>query len=429
MKSLLFVAPYFAPQAAVGAYRAVKLARRLPQFGLRPVVMCGTFPNDARDEALLAAIPEDVELVDAYLSPALLRARAALAGAQRSAPKGGPTKGLDPFHGLVDRYAVHGPNAYLRGLDLARRHDAKAVFATLGPFSAAPVALAIGKRLSLPVVLDFRDPFALHETGARADAEGLDVRARAFVIRRAEASWMRRAAHVVLNTDKTAAAYRAQYPFLVTKSSVIRNCFDLDLYRPAAVSPPSRFRLLHFGTLRADTPLDDIAGALRRFVDAKGLSSNDIELVQVGSMGEHERRVIGALGLDAFFRSQGRVDQADALGVLRSAHLLVVANTDVFQMRISAKTYDYAASGMPVLALSDNEELDELFEGRDLFARVRPGDIEGAFAVIARRYAIFEAERRLPYPEPPPEALSSTRAAEQLAAIVERVINAGAGRS
>lgn len=424
MKTVLFIAPYFAPQAAVGAFRSVKLARRLPAFGYRPVVLAGTFPADSRDEALLGAVPSDVEVHEEYLSPALLRARELLRRSGPSTPRRGPLTGLDPFHGLWDRYALHGLHAVASGCALARRRNAAVVLASLGPFSAAPVALEVGRRLGLPVVLDLRDPFSLHETGAHAHEEGAVVRARAALIRALEADWMRRAAHVVLNTERTAAAYHAAYPGLAKKSSVIRNCFDLDLYRAGAPKPAERFRVLHFGTLRADTPIDDIAAGFKRFVEAERLSPADAELAQIGTIGEHERGVVAALGIEAFFREEGRVAQRDALVTLRGAHLLVVANTGVIALRISAKIYDYAASGMPVLAISDNAELDALFPGRGDFTRTQPGDVAGIARRLSTAYARFQAERALPSPMEPPDALSATRAAERLAAVLDSVLRA-----
>jgi glycosyltransferase involved in cell wall biosynthesis len=418
MRAVLMIAPYFAPQAAVGAYRSVKLARHLPAQGFRPVVLAGTFPGDARDPALVRALPPEVVLRDAYLDPALVRARELLRG--RAPPKAprGPLTGLDPFHGLVDRYAAHGLHAAREALRLGREHRVAVVYGSLGPFSAGPVVLAVARRLGVPAVLDLRDPWALHETGARADEEGLAVRARAAFVRRAERGMLARADRVVLNNERTLAAYRAAYPFLASKSDFIRNAFDLALYDPPRVAPPDRFRVLHFGTLRADTPIDDLARGLRLFVDRERLGPDAVELVQIGHIGDHERGVVAALGLGAYFREGPRVPQADALSVLRGAHVLVVANTHVVSLRISAKTYDYVASGMPVLAISDNPELDALLAGRADHARVAPGDVESVARTLAARFAEYRATGALPTPTPPPAELSAERAAERLADVL-----------
>src|SRR5262245_6635324 len=103
MRAFLMIAPYFAPQAAVGAYRSVKLARRMPREGFRPIVLTGTSADDARDEALARAVPEDVVVEDAYLDPRIAKLQAASRERAKKKPKPpshGPLTGLDPFHGL-----------------------------------------------------------------------------------------------------------------------------------------------------------------------------------------------------------------------------------------------------------------------------------------------------------------------------------------
>jgi glycosyltransferase involved in cell wall biosynthesis len=433
MRPVLFLAPYFAPQAAVGAYRSVKLARHLPNEGFRPIVLTGTFAEDARDEALLGALPPAVEVHDRYVDPRLARARRALA--QRTARRTTPTKttptkttpmrGMDPFHATMDRYALHALHADRVAAELSRRHPVALVYASLGPWSAAEVALRAARRARVPLVLDLRDPWSLHETGDDIDREGLALRARAALVRRLEERWLRAADHVVLNTDRALDAYRARYPFLAAKSTRIRNHFDIGLYEPERASAerePERLRILHFGTMRADAPLDDLARALRRLVDRERLRPSDVELVQVGRVGDYERALVKELSLESFVRFEAPVPQAEALRVLRSAHLLALLATPSVRLRIPAKTYDYAAAGMPVLAIADNPELDPLVLGHPASARVLPGDVEAVTSALARSLDAFRRTKRLPAPVAAPIELSAERAASDLASIFRQVL-------
>lgn len=433
MRAVLFIAPYFAPQATVGAYRSVKLARNLPAEGFRPIVLAGTFPDDARDEGLLGALPPEVVVHDRYVSPPLASARRALGRLAKlgprpaaQAPRGQaePMRGLDPFHAPMDRYALHAPHAYREALSLGRRHRVELVYASLGPYSAGEVAVRAARALGVPLVLDLRDPWSLHETGAHVDRVLWRVRAQAALVRRVEARYLGRADHVILNTERALAAYRAAYPALSRKSSCLRNHFDLGLYRAArfARPEPGKLRILHFGTLRADAPIDDLAHALRRLIDREGLTPEDVELVQIGRVGAYERGILERLALKPFFRAEPAVPQADALSVLRSAHVLVVLATSTIQLRIPAKSYDYAASAMPVLAIAANPELDPILLTRTDSARIEPGDVEGATRALGRHLAQARATRALPTPAEPPRELSAPHAASRLAAIFAGVL-------
>jgi hypothetical protein len=418
------IAPYFAPQAAVGALRSVKLARNLPAHGFHAVVLSGTFPYDPRDEGLAHVLGPDVAVHDRYLDPRLVRLHL-IGRSYRILRRAMRVRfGLDPFHSVLDRYAVHALHGASEAHRLGRARAVSLVYASLPPFSAAPVALAVARSLGVQSVLDLRDPWALHESGARAAEEDLAVRARAAFLRRAEPWLLARADFVVLNTERALAAHRAAYPFLTGKSACIPNAFDLGLHDAARLTPPDRFRIVHFGRLRADAPIDDIARGLRRFVDDARLGPADIELLQVGPIGNHERAVVERAGVAAHFRALPSVPQARALDVLRSAHILVVLNGTAMQIRINAKTFDYVGSGMPVLAISANAELDGILAARADNARVLQGDDAAIARVLAAHFARYRSSGALPAPADPPAALSAVVQAERMAAVFEACLGA-----
>ncbi|WP_245678387.1 glycosyltransferase [Chondromyces crocatus] len=430
MRPFLLISPGFAPQAAVGVYRWVKIARHLPRLGWRPIVLAATFPEDPRDPALLDALPPEVEIVEDYLSPRLLALRG-----HREPPASGtlPERQLGghrPFRHLGDRCVPHALHASTAAVELARRVGAEAVVVNAGPFSAIPVGLRVKEALGLPLVLDFRDPWSLHESGDDPTLPLAD-RARRAVVARLERRYLRRADHLVLNTRRTFDAYRARYPDLGDRFSFVRNCFDLDLYTPAPTAPPPPpdapsaparpLTLVHLGALRPDTAIDDLATALRRLIDTERLAPGEIVLRQIGRMSTVERDLFDSLGLSPFVEIVPPIPQGDVLTALRSAHLLVAKITAQITLRMNSKLYDYLASGMPILSIAANPEVDELLTHRPDHARVQPGDIDGITRVLADHLARHRATRALPEPAPAPEEHSAAAAAKRMAAILERV--------
>ncbi|MDI3284543.1 hypothetical protein [Polyangium sp. 15x6] len=431
MRTFLLVAPYFAPQAAVGAYRWIKLARKLVPRGFRPAVLCATFPEDARDPELLRVLPPEVVTHDAYLDRRILAARDGLTALEKRlrgskpATRGParPIEGLKPFRDLGDRCLLHGPHAAREAVELGRREGAQAVIVSAGPFSCLPVAAHAAHRLGLPLVLDFRDPWGLHESGAAPPRDAAE-RGRHHVIAALEHRIVSRADHVVLNTRGALAAYQERYPFLVGKSSFVRNHFDASLYDPAPASPepPARFTILHTGTLRNDTRVDDIGRALRRLIDRENLTPADLVLRQIGRATEYERAEIASLGLSAFVEFAPPIPQRALLGEMRRAHVLLSMFEPRVVLRIAAKTYDYIASGMPMVAITDNGEVDELLAHRPDNARIRPGDVDALAAVLSSHFDRFRTTRALPTPVPAPAEFSSETAADRFAAVLDRLM-------
>lgn len=425
MRTFLLIAPCFAPQATVAAYRWVKLARHIVEQGYRPVVLCGTFPDDSRDPGLTNALPADVVTVDEFLDERILPiSRVVLSrAAKRVAEAVRPTEGLRPFQSLGDRYVPHALHASRVAADVARTFGAEAVVVSAGPFSAVPVAFYVGRKLGLPVVLDFRDPFGLHESSTES-RRNIGGRLRERIVMAAERSWMKHAAHVVLNTRNALDAYQKQYPVIASKSSFIRNHYDVGLYDPvpATVDPPSRFTILHTGTLRAETRLDDIGAALRILIDRNKLEPDQIVLRQIGRTSEYERAQIRSMGLERFVEVVSPIPQCQISSELRRSHVLLSMVDPRVRLRIAAKTYDYIASGMPIVSVTENAEVDELLAHRRDNVRLRPGDVDGLVAALSRHLDRFRQTGAWPTPVEPPREFSSEMAAERFADVLRACI-------
>ncbi len=273
-------------------------------------------------------------------------------------------------------------------------------------------------------MLDLRDPWSLHESG-HGPPSGLAERARRALVPRIERRWLAGADHVILNTRSALEAYRARFPELATKSSFVRNHFDLALYAPApAPEPPRSFVILHLGTLREETSADAIGAALRRLIDRERLAPGDLVLRQIGRTSAYDRDRFERLGLTPYIEMLPPIPQRDVMAELRRAHVLLTVVAPRVVLRIAAKTYDYAASGMPIVSAAASPEVDELLAHRDDSARVSPADVEGLAAALARHLARFRETGALPVPAPPPRELSSEVAAARIAAILDSVIAA-----
>ena len=85
-RSVLIVTPFFAPQNHSAMFRAYKLAKYLPQFGWKPIVLTvDTQYLYNEDASLIPDLPQEVEVVRApYVEPSLRGLRMALGGRDRT---------------------------------------------------------------------------------------------------------------------------------------------------------------------------------------------------------------------------------------------------------------------------------------------------------------------------------------------------------
>ncbi len=182
-RSVLIVTPFFAPQNHSAVFRAYKLAKYLPQFDWKPIVLTvKTQYQFSEDERLLADLPGEVEVVRTrYIEPTLRGVRMALGGrdrsfaATRSAASGDSNarSTFDPQSPLRRAYRslrekwLHSPDDYWTwaatairaGEKLLRDRAIDLVFTTAPPFSSLIVGSALQKA-GATWIADFRDPLA-----------------------------------------------------------------------------------------------------------------------------------------------------------------------------------------------------------------------------------------------------------------------------
>ncbi len=181
-RSVLIVTPFFAPQNHAAVFRAYKLAKYLPQFGWKPVVLTvDTQYEFNEDPALLSQLPRETEVLRArYIEPTLRGVRMALGGRDRTF-KGLEEKNSDwkpapspeqrsaaarAYHHLVKHW-LQIPDAYWTWAKTATRtankimeeRNIQLVFTTAPPFSSLLVGESL-HRNGVKWVADFRDPLA-----------------------------------------------------------------------------------------------------------------------------------------------------------------------------------------------------------------------------------------------------------------------------
>jgi glycosyltransferase involved in cell wall biosynthesis len=431
MKTVALLAYHFPPLGGAGVQRSLKFARYLPEHGYRPLVITGPGRADGRwtpaDETLLAELP-DVRVVRVPgpepVPPGRWRGRA------------------ERWLGAAaawDRWWVEGAG------ELVARHarEADVVLASMSPFQSAAAARAAAAA-GRPWVADLRDPWALDEMTIYPS------RAHRRAALRRMGRDLSAAAAIIANTPDAARAIATAFPGLAGRPlEAIPNGYDAaDFAGPDPSRPDSRFRVVHAGYLHTGLGRSG-HGAARRLLggaiaDVDILARSHVHLVAAlervaaedpGLAATIELHLAGvvspadreALGTAVAVCEHGYLEHSRSVGLMRSADLLFLPMHDVawgHRARIvPGKTYEYLASGRPILAAVPDGD------ARDLLARApqahlcRPTDVV-AMAEIIRCEA---AARRLGGPAPTmllPDLLARyerRRLAGRLAAVLDAV--------
>ena len=344
-KKVLMICYYFPPIVTSGVARSFEFAKLLPHFGWEPLVLTVRHSKDPWVEDSLGGDPKGIR-VQRTLEWNLAGLADFLHGCCSRVAR---LFGKNLTHNLFREFLCIPDSqiawfSTIRARRLAR--ECELIYVSCSPFSSS-VSGAIVKRLTgRPLVVDFRDAWSLNpHTPFRRLQRAMVNRFERFVLGACDA--------LIVNTDGAARLYATAYPEHREKIVTIPNGYDM-LTPVERRATAGDFQIMHVGTFYGSRNPDALLECLAE------MGRDDIVFVQVGG------------SFDSYERFKERVKikivpplpREAALELMREASLLYVKQgwePGVSEyIAVGAKTYEYLATGLPILAEvppGDNAEL------------------------------------------------------------------------
>ena len=326
---------YFPPIIASGTTRSIAFAQNLPSYGWEPLVLSVDQPKDPWVKTG-GAPPEGIRVERSsewnlgglcdFFQGATSKA-AGLIGIDLK------TNHFRQLLCLPDQQIAW--SSTTRGTELAKECDV--VYASCSPFSSAVSARKIKAATGKPFVLDFRDAWTLNPHTKNSSVH-------MAVIRKMEKDSIRECDHLILNTQGALAVYRSTYPQWAEKMSCIPNGYDELTPVEAKRDPAGVYRIMHIGSFYGSRSPRLLLEALSELPDLQ------IEFIQVGGDFPERAEFEGRVKMTV----HPAMPRAKALEMMAQASLLFLKQgwepgvTDY--IAVAAKTYEYLATGLPILA-------------------------------------------------------------------------------
>jgi len=395
MRLVLLFAYFYPPLAGGGVHRVLSFTRHLPAHGWACTVVCaGEHDYWVRDESLLAAVPDDTEVIRVSGGSGLsawLRLKRDDAAGTRSHRAFTPLRALSDWCLLPDSYAGWAGRARATVEQRIARGGIDALLSSSPPDSVHLAAADVARRTSVPWVADFRDPWI-----------GLSFRTpptpwHAATQRAMEARVLGGASLVLAASRTHADALAARTGDRPRALLHLPNGFE-PAPRVADVPADDRFRIVFTGSLSL---MDDLATLIDALASLLARDPGARALLRVDLLGPYDREWqerASTRGLDGVVRFAGPRAHAEARLAQRSADLLLLwrPHGEGYRTMVPGKLYEYLASGRPVLALlPDGDEAAELVR-RAGGAVVAPGSAAVLERELASRLARWRASGRTP---------------------------------
>lgn len=392
LKRVLVLDYYFPPLGGVGPQRTVKFLKHFRSLGYEPVVVTG--PEGVAvdfapfDLALAAEVPagicvERIRTPPPNLGRGRLRIRRLLGR-------------WSAFEDWWRREATPVARAVAGDVDL--------IYAGMSPFASAEVASTVGRETGVPWIADLQDPWALDDWQIYPTAfhRRLDQRRMRRVLRGAAA--------IIMNTPEAAHALVSQFPELAAgRIASITYGWDRDNFTEA-LRPrvDGQFRIVYAGYShvqrgrehRARRRTRELFGGAVRGLDI--LPRSHVFLREaIRQVARNDERMAGRIELhiagpapceaeensrDVAIVHHGYLQHDEAVALMRSADLLFLAMHDlpggVRTRTVPGKTYEYLASGRPILAALPDGDARDLLSALPNTWVCRPADVDGMAAAL-----------------------------------------------
>ena len=416
-RSVLMFSYPFPPAASGGVFRILRFARYLPQSDWTPLVVTPRVKSVTPisiDESLYDLIPEGLAVertrvlrpsiatkafVKRILEGIGIRRDDVATDSGHQSRKQDPSirqsqskprsrnirRSIEKMMATPDRHIGWLLPAVAPGLREIRRSRPHVIYTTGPPHSTHLIGVILKRLSGLPLVLDFRDPWAAREWTTDAPHS-----TRVTSTERFESVCVQAADQVILNTPAVRDAFIAVYGDVRNaKFRCIPNGFDPSLvakveglvcqYGPADVN--GTLKLCHAGSAWGKRDLRPLAKA----VEIAASGDYRVEMEQVGAVSPALRPPDALESADcrSVFRCVGELPHHEALEHMARANILVLIQPDN-TLQIPGKLYEMLPFRKPILALTGRGATGDLVEQLGVGQVVDPSDPQAIASSIHR---------------------------------------------
>jgi len=318
------------------------------------------------------------------------------------------------------------PTALPKALSIVRREKLNCVYCVTPPHSAQLIGYLVKKVTGLPLVADFRDPWTQNHS--------FEIQQPFLSLRRVteamERAVHRRADIVIANTVSQGDGFRRKYGHEVgDKYYPILNGYDPEDLSADNSIAYDKFTVVYGGGFYGARSWDVFFEGLKRFLACKPSAREQLQFV---FMGRGLETYACAWGLDDVVVDKGYLSQKDVHRHLFQANilLLIVWFDPDGAVVVPSKSYEYLATGRPILALVPEGEAAGYireFNGGRVITQPDPTLVE---SFLAEQYAEWEKRGRRGIEPRVAHIEKFTRQfqTKQLAALLDQAIGEGRSR-
>lgn len=409
MSKVFIITYYWPPTGGGGVYRWLKFAKYLPEYGWEPIIYTPKNPHRAvYDFSLMNDIPENSKITiikkkifEPYILFNFLTGRNKNYSfdnfVHKSRKQGGSI--LDKI-GIWLRGNLFIPDARCLWIKpsvcflnkFLSENPVDVIVSTGTPHSMHLIGLNIAKRLNIPWLADFRDPWT-----------NIDFYHKLMLTKWADRKHRKLESKVLRSADVVTTvswSWAKQFKDAGAKKvEVITNGYDNEDFSFLPVEQSHIFTISHVGVMNADRNPTVLWKVLGKWVKKLDEHNETIKLIFLGATDYRIRMSLQENDLLKFAEFIEYEPHQKALVTMASSAvlLLVLNNTPDMIGRIPGKMYEYLASKRPILLIgSPQSDSAKILSSANAGYVVDYEDEEGTLKAIEHLWHYFKSQTYSP---------------------------------
>lgn len=360
-KKVLLIAPYFTPRRRVGALRPFKFAIHLSSLGYEPIVLTiGHKPDQLTPKERLMLKSIEIISIESPFDRTSGSKKSSKSVSNQKKPYGEKILSWIDRNCPVDTWIF----LFLWRWSWIKRavivSNPDLIFASGDPWSGLWLGEKLARKLNVPFIADFRDPWTLGNQRLRdrsSMSAGIDRVIENKVIERAD--------HLIFTSRQTDQLYSEKYQIPSGKSTTIYNSFEPGLMKNfqawnAPEMEQKKFNILFLGRFRRLSSVSVVLDVLKQIQSSYPDEADWIRIHSFGEPDNDEMDQIQKMELSTHFLFHPPFEPEYSLQVMNSADLLLLSTSRQRSEIIPAKLWDYLFSEAPILSIVPNPEVGDI---------------------------------------------------------------------
>lgn len=364
MKKVLVITYYWPPSGGAGVQRWLKFVKYLRENGWEPIIYTPENPEiPAIDNSLFKDIPENIKVLKTKIWEPYSSYKRFVGRKKNDSIKAGfLSEKKNPS--LTEKISV-----WIRGnffIPDARKYWIKpsikylvnylssnpvdAIVSTGPPHSMHMIALGVKRKLNIPWLADFRDPWTnidfydklLLSSGADKKHRKMEQQVLTAADKLVTVSWNCAKEFEKLGADKI---------------SVITNGYDADDFENLKYEPSSIFEIIHIGSMNKDRNPTVFWEALHELVNEDSAFSKALKLTFVGQTDYSVIEELNKNGLIEYVEKISYKPHNELMTYAKNASVLLlpINNTPNVNGIVTGKLFEYLALQRPIFCIGPEE--------------------------------------------------------------------------